>query len=194
MKREISMTKRHPHPVKGLLFLVILSCIYPAFLNAEMEKVKMKEVREIIKQPVNKILDNTPVKLIEIDSYWEAVKEKQDKPLMAFFYSDSDPQSQKMASVLKYVAQDYADQIYFIRVQIAQEGKPDKDNAKNLSEKFSMDRTPGVLFYDNTHKDMVLEGETYMEVEFKEFQIPSLMFWELYYRTVCKKLDKLLFD
>jgi len=188
------MTKRRPHPVKGLLFLVILSCIYPAFLNAEMEKVQMKEVREIIKQPVNKILDNAPVKLIEIDSYWKTVKEKQDKPLMAFFYSDSDPQSQRMASVLKYIARDYAGKVYFIRVQIRQEGKPDKDNTKNLNKKFSLDRTPGVLFYDNTQKDMVLEGETYMEVEFKEFRIPNLLFWELYYTTVRKELDKLLSD
>ena len=188
------MAKRHPHSVKGLLFLVILSCIYPAFLNAEMEKVKMEEVREVIKHPVNKILDNTPVKIIEIDSYREVIKEKHDKPLMAFFYSDRDPQSQRMASVLKYIAQDYVGQIYFIRVQIAQGGKPDKDNAKNLNEEFSLDRTPGVLFYDNTHKGTVLESETYMDVEYKEFRVPSLLFWGLYYKTVGKELDKLLSD
>jgi len=188
------MTKRHYHPVKGLLFLVILSCIYPTFLNAEMKKVKMVEVREVIKHPVNKILDDTSVKLIKVDNYWEVVKEKHDKPLMAFFYSNRDPQSQRMASVLKYIAQDYAGKIHFIRVQIVQEGKPDKNNAKNLNEKFSLDRTPGVLFYDNSYKDMVLEGETYMKAEFKEFQIPSLLFWELYYTTVYKELDKLLLD
>jgi len=188
------MAKRHPRFVKGLLLLVILACIYPAFLNAEIEKVKMEEVREIIKHPVDKILNNAPVELVEIDNYWKVIKEKHDKPLMAFFYSDKDPQSQRMASVLKYIARAYAGQIYFIRVKIAQEGKPDKDNAKHLSKKFSLDRTPGVLFYDNTHKGTVLESETYMEVEFKEFQIPSLMFWELYYKTVRKEIDKLLFD
>ena len=188
------MAKRHSRPVKGLLFLVILLCIYPVFLNAEVEKVKMTEVREIIKYPVNKILDNTPVKLIELENYWEVVKDEYDKPLMAFFYSDRDPQSQRMASVLKYVASEYVNQIYFIRVQIVQEGKPDKDNAKNLNEKFSLDRTPGVLFYDNTHKDMVLESETYMDVEYKEFRTPNLLIWELYYTTVRKELDKLLFD
>ena len=188
------MTKRHHYPVKGLLFLVILLCAYPTYLNAEIGKVKMAEVREVIKHPVNKILDKTPVTLIEVESYLEAIKEKHDKPLMAFFYSDRDPQSQRMASVLKYVAQDYANHIYFIRVQIVQEGKPDKDHAKNLNEKFSLDRTPGVLFYDNTHKGPVLESETYMEVEFKEYQVPSLTFWELYYTTVCKKLNKLLSD
>ena len=188
------MTKRHHYPVKGLLFLVILLCAYPTYLNAEIGKVKMAEVREVIKHPVNKILDKTPVTLIEVESYLEAIKEKHDKPLMAFFYSDRDPQSQRMASVLKYVASEYVNQIYFIRVQIVQEGKPDKDNAKNLNEKFSLDRTPGVLFYDNTHKDMVLESETYMDVEYKEFRTPNLLIWELYYTTVRKELDKLLFD
>ena len=119
---------------------------------------------------------------------------KHPKPIVAFFYSDVDPQSQRVASLLKYVSHDYANQLTFIRVQTAQNGKPDKALAKNLNKEFSLDKTPGILFYDNVDNKMVLEDEDYVDADFKEFRTPSLGLWRVYYNAVRKELNKLLSD
>lgn len=177
-----------------LVSLTILLCICAVSANAQKKKVNMNEVREIVKMPVNEALKDTPVKVIEPGEYWKALRRKYDKPLIAFFYSDKDPESQRVASLLKYVALDYDGRIYFIRVETSNEGKPDKRIAEEFRKKFDLEKTPGILFYDNVRGKLVLEDEDYVDADFKEFRTPSLTFWQTYYSVVRKELDKLLSD
>ena len=41
---------------------------------------------------------------------------------------------------------------------------------------------------------MVLEGEDYMEADYKEFRTPNMFIWRTYYLEVRKELENLLSD
>lgn len=41
---------------------------------------------------------------------------------------------------------------------------------------------------------MVLEGEQYIDANFKEFRTPSLLLWKVYYNAVCSYIDKNILD
>ncbi|MDD4956823.1 MAG: hypothetical protein PHH49_02755 [Candidatus Omnitrophica bacterium] len=188
------MGRKHSRHVEFLFIITIFMCVLAMGTYAQDNKVDMKDVRQIVSLPVDEMLDGTPVSMVPEGSYWKVVNEKRktDMPLVAFFYSNVDPESQRVASLLKYVAPEYADELIFIRVQTTNEGKPDKDTSKRLSREFSLDKTPGILFYENVNGKMVLEDEEYVDADYKEFRTPSLMLWKTYYNAVRKELKKLL--
>jgi hypothetical protein len=82
----------------------------------------------------------------------------------------------------------------FARVQVAEVGKPGKNSASDLRVRFSLDKTPGILYYDNVGENMVLEQEYYIETDFKEYRTPKMFIWNSYYSGVRNELDKLLSD
>jgi len=82
----------------------------------------------------------------------------------------------------------------FIRVQVDEKSKPDKNTASDLLSRFSLDKTPGILFYDNVGENMVLEDEEYIDADHKEYRTPRMFFWNTCYSGVRKELDKLLAD
>jgi hypothetical protein len=81
-----------------------------------------------------------------------------------------------------------------MRVQIAEKGKSDKNTAKDLLSRFSLDKTPSILFYDNVDGNMVLEDEEYIDADHKEYRSPKMFLWNTYYKGVRKELDELLAD
>ncbi len=155
--------------------------------------VNIKEVRRLAKLPVNQILQNSPIEIISIEKYWLNVRGRT-KPLMVFFYSDIDSDSQRLATLIKYITPHYQAKLSFARVQVAEKGKPDKNTASDLRSRYSLDKTPGFLYYDNVAEKMVLEEEDYIEADFKEFRTPKMFIWNSYYSGVRKELDKLLSD
>ena len=48
--------------------------------------------------------------------------------------------------------------------------------ATDYEKSYGLDKTPGILFYDN------------------EFRTPSLLFWNVYYNTACGYIDKNILD
>ncbi len=173
-----------------ILLVLSLSFSTAAFGSS---KIKMKDVKALAREPVTRILAPAPIEEFSIDSYWQSVHGR-NKPLVVFFYSNRHNPSQRVATLIRYIAPDYADKMAFARVQVADKGVPDKMLAEQLNKSFSLDSTPGILFYDNVNSTMVLEDEDYIDADFKEFRTPSMLLWKTYYSAVRKELDALLAD
>ncbi len=173
-----------------ILLTLSLMLSAPALASS---KIKMKDVKALAKEPVNRILEQAPIEKFSIDSYWKSVNGR-NKPLVVFFYSNRHSPSQRVATLIRYIAPDYADKMAFARVQVADKGSPGKKQAEQLNKSFSLDSTPGILFYDNVNSTMVLEDEDYIDADFKEFRTPSMLLWRTYYSAVRKELDALLAD
>jgi len=157
------------------------------------DDININQVRQLATFPVNQILQNSAVEKISIEHCWGKIKGR-NKPISVFFYSNMDGESQRVATIIKYVTPHYLDKLSIIRVQVINKGKPDKNTASDLLSRFSLDKTPGILFYDNVGENMVLEDEEYIDADHKEYRTPRMFFWNAYYSGVRKKLDKLLAD
>jgi len=154
-------------------------------------EIDMAKVRRLSKLSVEKILENSPVVDISLENYWSNVRGRK-KPLVVFFYSNNDKSSKRVATLIKYVSPDYTKNIAFARVKVVENGKPDKATATKLASNFGLDKTPGILFYDNTGNEMALEDEDYVNPDFKEFRTPKMLLWKTYYSAVRKELDQLI--
>jgi hypothetical protein len=163
------------------------------YVDGLYTEIDLKQVRKLATLPVNQILDNSPAEKVSIENYWRKINGR-DKPLSVFSYSNNDIDSQRLATLIKYVTLHYQDKLSFMRVQIAEKGNPDKNTAKDLLSRFSLDKTPGILFYDNVGGNMVLEDEEYIDADHKEYRSPKMFFWNTYYKGVRKELDELLAD
>ncbi len=176
--------------VKSLLLFSLLLSVQAL----ASKDINMVEVRNLAKKPVDEILDQEFIEIFSIENYWKSVHGR-NKPLVVFFYSNHHGPSQRLATLIKYVSSDYANKLSFARLKVSEKAKPTKGLAKQLNEKFSLDNTPGILFYDNSaNSDMILEDEDYIDADFKEFRTPSMLLWKTYYSAVRKALDALLAD
>ena len=179
--------------VKIICSLAIIALVtVPVQMQAD-DGVNIKEVRRLAKLPVSQILQNSSIEIISIEHYWLKVRGRT-KPLVVFFYSEIDSDSQRLATLIKYITPHYQTKLSFARVQVAEKGKPDKNTASDLRSRYSLDKTPGFLYYDNVAEKMVLEEEDYIEADFKEFRTPKMFIWNSYYSGVRKALDKVLSD
>jgi hypothetical protein len=172
--------------------MIFILLTFPLQMQARHD-IDIKHVRLLATQTVNQILQNSAIEKISIAQYWDKVKGR-NKPLSVFFYSNSDGESQRLATLIKYVVPLYQGKLSFIRVQVTDKGKPDKNIASELLSRFSLDKTPGILFYDNVGENMVLEDEEYIDADHKEYRSPRMFFWRTYYSGVRRELDKLLAD
>jgi len=175
----------------GALLLVAFLGI-PALTNAA-ESIDMSKVRALAARPVKEIFRESPVRELPRASYWKTIRESRI-PVVVMFYSNVDPESQRLATLIRYVSIRYKDKISFYRLMVAANGKPAKAIAADYEKSYSLDKTPGILFYDNDSGKMVLEDEQYIDANFKEFRTPSLLFWNAYYKAVCSYIDKNILD
>jgi hypothetical protein len=142
---------------------------------------------------VKEILRESPVRELPRARYWQTIRESPI-PVVVMFYSDVDPESQRLASLLRYVAIKYEAKLSVYRVMVVDKGKPAKAIAADYAKSYGLDKTPGVLFYDNDSGKMRLEREEYIAANFKEFRTPSLLLWKVYYNAVCSYIDKSILD
>ncbi|MCO6042846.1 hypothetical protein NG895_02895 [Aeoliella sp. ICT_H6.2] len=178
---------------KKLIYCAVILPLLVADSSRAEEKIDRREVRRLAKLPTEDILRDSPVERIEVADYWKKVNGR-DRPMVVFFYSNSHAPSQRVATLIRYVAPHYKDRIALAVVKVADKGDPDRKTAEALRKQFSLDSTPGILFYDNVGTKTVLEDEEYIDPDFKEFRSPSMLFWSVYYSTVRKELDALLSD
>ena len=73
----------------------------------------------------------------------------RNRPMIVFFYANNDSSSQRLATLVLYVVREYSSRIDFRCAKVSENGPPSKDYAKRLETQFSLDSTPGILFYDN---------------------------------------------
>lgn len=182
--------------MKNTLIMIALVFITPIIVStarAGGEKVDMSVVKALSQRPVDEILTNSPVSKIDIDVYWKEVRSR-NRPMIVFFYGNMDEPSQRLATLVLYVAREYSDRIDFRCVKVSENGPPNKDYGKRLETQFSLDSTPGILFYDNVKDGLVLEQEGYIDADYKEFRRPQMLLWKAYYAEVEKALNKLLAD
>jgi len=173
----------------SVIFIVLFFC----FQAQAAKDVNMTEVRALAKLPVDSILEDSHVDIYTIENYWSNVRGR-NTPVVVFFYSNYDGGSQRIATLIKYLLPDYGDRVTFGIMKIKEKGKPSKDKAEKLESLYSLDKTPGILFYDNVGTDMVLEDEDYIDADFKEFRSPRMFLWKKYYSAIRKELDELLSD
>lgn len=177
---------------QSMVILFILGFVLSNSALASKE-INMNEVRSLAKMSVEEIIPSPPVERVALENYWDSVKGR-NKPLIVFFYSNQDDPSQRVATLFHYIAPDYASKLNFTMVKVVETGEPNKHLASQLMKEYSLDKTPGILYYDNVGDKMVLEEEDYIDADFKEFRTPSMLLWKTYYSAVCKELDKLLAD
>ncbi len=193
IRQFLSKSKGLPtNALYGFIPLIVILVLWFPSAGAA-EDIKMKDVRTLAKLKVNGILKERSVLKAEVDHYWETVH-KRDRPLIVFFYINQDPGSQRVATLIHYVAPDYKDRIQFRRVEVQGEGIPSGEFQKDLQKRFGLDDVPGILFYDNVKGEMVLEDEDYIDADFKEFRTPGMFFWKRYLSGIRKELDELLAD
>ena len=156
---------------------------------AAAESIDMSKVRALAALPVKEILRDTPVRELDVANYWKTVR-GNPRPVVVMFYSNVDPESQRLATLIRYVAIKYREKFSTYGVMVAEKGKPLKTVAAEYEKNYSLDKTPGILFYDNDRGKMELQGEQYIDANFKEFRTPSLLFWKIYYNAVCSYIDK----
>jgi hypothetical protein len=175
----------------GALLLVAFLGI-PALTNAA-ENIDMSKVRALAALPVKEIFRDSPVRELPRASYWKTIRESPI-PVVVMFYSNVDPESQRLATLVRYISIKYKDKISTYRVMVGANGKPAKVIAADYEKSYSLDKTPGILFYDNDSGKMVLENEQYIDANYKEFRTPSLLFWKVYYNAACSYIDKNILD
>jgi hypothetical protein len=176
----------------GSLLLLALAGI-PVRANAA-DDVDMSRVRALAALPVKEILRDSPVRELSRASYWKTIR-TSPIPVVVLFYSNVDGESQRLATLVRYVAVKYAGKFSAYGVMVVDEGKPTKAVATDYEKSYSLDKTPGILFYDNDRGGPpVLESEQYLDASFKEFRTPSLLFWKTYYSAVCNYIDKNILD
>jgi len=174
-----------------MIAVVFIALIIVSAAWAVAEKVDMSVVKTLAQRPVDEILTTSPVSTVDIQQYWKEVRSR-NRPMVVFFYANNDASSQRLATLILYVAREYSSRIDFRCVKVSENGPPGKDYAKRLEAQFSLDSTPGILFYDNSTNGLVLEQEAYIDADYKEFRTPQMFLWKTYYAEAKKALDKLL--
>ena len=174
-----------------VLLLLTWLVVPPQTLAAD--DVDMSRVKGLAALPVKEILRDSPVRELSRANYWKTIRDSST-PVVVLFYSNVDGESQRLATLVRYVAVKYRGKFSAYGVAVVDHGKPAKAIATDFARDYSLDKTPGILFYDNDRGRHVLEGEQYIEANFKEFRTPSLLFWKLYYNAVCSYIDKNILD
>ena len=171
--------------------LLLVTCL--AIAAPAAENIDMSKVRALAALPVKEIFRESPVRELLRANYWKAIRESRI-PVVVMFYSNVDAESQRLATLLRYIAIKYEAKISTFGVMVVANGKPARVIAADYEKSYSLDKTPGILFYDNDAGKMVLESEQYIDANYKEFRTPSLLLWKVYYNAACRYIDKNILD
>src|SRR5262245_2195947 len=98
----------------------------------------MSKVRALAALPVQDILRDSPVHELPRASYWKTVRQSR-VPIVFVFYSNVDPESQRLATLVRYASIRYKDKIASYRVMVTAKGKPAKAIASDYQKSYSLD-------------------------------------------------------
>ena len=185
--------KRSMTSLQGSAAIFFVAFLGISALTSAAENIDMSKVRALAALPVKEIFRDAPVQELDRTNYWKTVR-GSPRPAVVMFYSNVDAESQRLATLIRYIAIKYKDKFSTYGVMVVANGKPAKVIAADYEKSYSLDKTPGILFYDNDRGKMELESEQYIDANFKEFRTPSLLFWKVYYNAVCSYIDKNILD
>ena len=174
----------------GWVFCLALAANVSLLFAAE---IRMAEVEALAKLPVSEIFKSSLVQEISRETYWKFVRGSKI-PVVVMFYSNEDQDSQNLATLVRYVANDYRNRVAFYRLMVVAKGKPDRPTIAQMQRAYSLDKVPGTFFYDNDTGKMVLEREQYDLPTFKEYRTPGMFLWKVYYNRVRAYIDKNILD
>jgi len=178
---------------RSMRALLLVTVLWIPVQAHAADDIDMAKVRALAALPVTEILRDSPVHELSRANYWKTIRESP-VPVVVLFYSNVDGESQRLATLLRYVAIKYGGKFSTYDVIVVENGKPAKAIATEFEKAYSLDKTPGILFYDNDRGKQVLESEQYIDANFKEFRTPSLLLWKTYYNAVCKHIDRTILD
>jgi hypothetical protein len=74
------------------------------------ENIDMSKVRALAALPVKEIFRDSPVRELPRASYWKTIRESR-MPVVVMFYSNVDSESQRLATLVRYISIKYKDNI-----------------------------------------------------------------------------------
>jgi hypothetical protein len=120
---ERSMGIRATRGVASLVAIALLISLLVPPVAAGKDNIDMSVIRALAQRPVDEILEKSQVSSIEIGNYWSEVRSR-GRPMIVFFYSNMHGPSQRVATLILYVAKEYSDRIDFRRVAFAMTSTP----------------------------------------------------------------------
>jgi hypothetical protein len=153
----------------------------------------MTEVRRLAGEPVRTILRGTAFGDIGDADYRQKVEESS-RPVIVIFYADRDGKSRNLATLGRYLAQDFSDKIAFYGYRASDTAGVDRAVLERLSKSYGVKQIPATLFYDNDRGSIELERTQYDAPTLTEYRTPSLLFFNTYYNTIHKYITDHILD
>jgi hypothetical protein len=169
------------------------ACCLAAATLAQAVAIDMAEVRRLAREPVPAILRGTTFAEISDADYRQKV-EGSSRPVIVIFYADRDEKSRNLATLARYLAQDFAEKIAFYGYRVSDAAKVDRPVSERLEKSYGVKQIPATLFYDNDRGPMELERIQYDAPTLTEYRTPSMFFFRTYYSTIHKYITDQILD
>jgi hypothetical protein len=155
--------------------------------------IDMGEVRRIARQPVSGILQGTQIAGITDADYRQKV-ESSSRPVIVVFYAENDEKSRNLATLARYLAQDFSSRIGFYAYRASDASGVDRNTLERLTKDYGIRQIPATLFYDNDRGKIELERTYYDTPTLVEYRTPSMLFFRTYYNAIHKYVTESILD
>ena len=155
--------------------------------------IDMGEVRRIARQPVSGILRGTPIADITDADYRQKV-DGSPRPVIVVFYAEQDEKSRNLATLARYLAQDFSSKIGFYAYRASEAAAVDRSTSERLAKDYGVRQVPATLFYDNDRGKIELERTQYDAPTLVEYRTPSMLFFRTYYSAIHKYVSESILD
>jgi hypothetical protein len=162
-------------------------------LPARAADANMAEVRQLAREPVETIFAGAPIGRISAGDYWKTVR-GSPKPVIVMFYANQDPRSRNLATLLRYLALEFANDIVFYGYPVTPGAAVERSELARLQKRYGVKQVPATFFYDNDHGKMELEKADYAVPALAEYRTPNMLLWNTYLRTIREYIQKHILD
>jgi hypothetical protein len=176
----------------GGRWLLAASCLAVATL-VHAVTIDMAEVRRLAQQPVGTILQGSSFGGISDTDYAKKVN-GSPRPVIVIFYADRDEKSRNLATLARYLAEDFSSKIAFYGYRVSETASVDKATLERLTKRYGIRQIPATLFYDNDRGKMELERTDYDVPTVTEYRTPSMLFFRTYYSATHKFITEKILD
>jgi hypothetical protein len=191
-RRERAGAPQRPRRLAASRPIVAALCLAAVTL-AQAAAIDMTEVRRLAREPVQTILRGTAFGEIDDADYRQKV-DGSSRPVIVVFYADRDEKSRNLATLGRYLAQDFSDRIAFYAYRASATAGVDRAVSERLAKSYGVKQVPATLFYDNDRGKIELERTTYDAPTLTEYRTPSLLFFKTYYSATHKYITDHVLD
>ncbi|MBW1800447.1 MAG: hypothetical protein JRJ85_06920 [Deltaproteobacteria bacterium] len=155
---------------------------------ATAAEIDIAEVKDLAKCPVDVIFRGAPITPISDTDYTEKIQQST-KPSVVIFYVNRDSRSQKLATLIRYLAIHFHEKINFYAYRVSKKNPIRNAVASAMQQHYSLDRIPGTFVYVRENEENFLKKGMFNKPKIKEYMIPSMFLWETYYNTAVKYIQ-----